>query len=212
MPAPATRIAPWEDFVLRLIAVYKLLHAVFFTAVGFGLLRLKHRNVVEILNTYVIIPYHLPPENRVVDWVLDKAEMLAPHLVLLGWAAFFYAALFAAEGIGLYMRKRWAEYLVVIVTGSLLPVEVYELFVRLAWWKFGVVLGNVLIVTYLIHRLLLDARFKAPQREANDHDKGAPPSPTHPSGPANDRESSEDEEKPSQPPATPRRVITQVPQ
>ena len=41
MSAPATRVAPWEDFVLRLIAIYKLLHAVFFTAVGFGLLRLS---------------------------------------------------------------------------------------------------------------------------------------------------------------------------
>lgn len=169
MSEPTPRVAPWEDFVLRLIAVYKLLHAVFFIAVGFGLLRLRHHNVVEVLNTYVIIPYHLDPENRWVDWMLDKAEMLAPHLALLGWTAFFYAALFAAEGIGLYMRKHWAEYLVVIVTGSLLPFELYELVLKLAWWKFGIVCGNLLIVSYLIHRLLLDARFKA--RQGQEHPK-----------------------------------------
>ena len=121
-----------------------------------------HHNVVEFLNTYIIIPYHLNPESRFVDWLLDKAEEVRPHLVsLLGWAAFFYAAFFAAEGIGLYLRKHWAEYLVVIVTGSLLPIEVYELFVKLAWWKFAAVVGNLLIVAYLVHRLLLDARFKA---------------------------------------------------
>jgi uncharacterized membrane protein (DUF2068 family) len=169
MPAPTIRVAPWEDFALRLIAFWKLLHAVFFTAVGFGLLRLGHHNVVEFLNTYVIIPYHLNPEDRVVDWVLDKAQILSPHFVLLGWAAFCYAALFAAEGIGLYMRKHWAEYLVVIVTASLLPIEVYELFVRLAWWKYVAVVGNLLIVGYLVHRLLLDARAKALQ----NHDKQA---------------------------------------
>ena len=84
---------------------------------------------------------------------------------MLGYAAFFYAALFAAEGIGLYLRKHWAEYIVVIVTGSLLPLEIYELFVKLAWWKFAAVVGNLLIVAYLIHRLLLDARFKAQQRK-----------------------------------------------
>src|ERR1700722_10231100 len=97
MSAPAQRVAPWEDFILRLIASWKLLHAIFFTAVGFGLLRLRHHNVVEFLNSYIIIPYHLNPEDRFVDWVLGKAAVLAPHLVLLGWAAFFYAALFAAE-------------------------------------------------------------------------------------------------------------------
>jgi uncharacterized membrane protein (DUF2068 family) len=181
MSAPTNRVAPWEDFVLRLIAVYKLFHALFFIAVGFGLLRLRHHNVVEVLNTYVIIPfndyvYHLTPENRLVDWLLVQAEKVSPHMLLLaGWAAFFYAALFAAEGIGLLFRKHWAEYLVVIVTGSLLPIEIYELWVKLAWWKFGAVTGNLLIVSYLIHRLLLDARFKAQQREAEGKDEGESP-------------------------------------
>jgi uncharacterized membrane protein (DUF2068 family) len=162
MSSPPTRIAPWEDFVLRVIAIWKLSHAVFFTAVGFGLLKLRHHNVVEILNAYVIIPYHLNPESRFVDWLLGRAGSVSPHMLfLLGWAAFFYAALFAAEGIGLYLRKHWAEYLVVVVTGSLLPIEVYELFHKLAWWKFAAVTGNLLIIAYLIHRLLLDARFKA---------------------------------------------------
>src|ERR1700677_390239 len=102
MSAPITRVAPWEDFVLRLIAVYKLLHAVFFTAVGFGLLKLRGHNVVDFLNAHLIIPYHLNPESRIVNWVLDRADMLTSHrLLLLGYAAFFYAALFAAEGIGL---------------------------------------------------------------------------------------------------------------
>ena len=179
MSAPTTRVAPWEDFVLRLIAIWKLLHAVFFIAVGFGLIKLSHHNVVEVLNTYLIIPYHLNPEGRFVDWVLEQAEKVSPHMLLLaGWAAFFYAALFAAEGIGLYLRKHWAEYLVVIVTASLLPLEVYELFVKLAWWKFAAVVGNLLIVAYLIHRLLLDARFKAKQRQAKDNGKDEPPAPT----------------------------------
>lgn len=154
-----TRVAPWEDFTLRLIAIYKLLHGMFFTGVGFGLLKLRHHDVVEFLNVHLIIPYHLDPEGRVVDWLLAKAAMVNPHmLVLLGWGSFFYAALFFAEGVGLYMRKHWAEYLVVIVTGSLLPIELYELFVKLAWWKFAVVLGNLAIVSYLIHRLRLDYR------------------------------------------------------
>jgi uncharacterized membrane protein (DUF2068 family) len=175
MSAPQPRIAPWEDFVLRLIACWKLLHAVFFTAVGLGLLRLRGHNVVDFLNAHIIIPYHLNPENRAIYWLLDKADALTSHkLLLLGYAAFFYAALFAAEGIGLFLRKHWAEYLVVIVTASLLPLEVYELFVKVAWWKFAAVIGNLFIVSYLIHRILLDARFKAQQRRENQE---KPPQP-----------------------------------
>jgi len=178
MSAPATRVAPWEDFVLRLIAYWKLLHAVFFTAVGFGLLRLRHHNMVDFLNDHIIIPYHLNPEGRFVDWVLAQAERVNPHVLLLaGWAAFIYAGLFAAEGIGLYLRRHWAEYLVVIVTGSLLPLEIYEFFHKFAWWKFAAVVGNLFIVSYLIHRILLDARTKARLLEAEEKVDEEPPVP-----------------------------------
>jgi len=169
MSESTPKIAAWENIALRTIAIYKLLHAAFFIAVGFGLLRLKHHDVVQVLNTYIIIPYHLNPESQIVDWMLEEASNLTSHkLVFLSWVAFFYAALFLAEGIGLYLRKHWAEYLVVIVTGSLLPLEVYEIYVYATWWKFLIVLGNLLIVGYLIHRLLLDARTKASKKNEAD--------------------------------------------
>jgi len=175
MSAPANRVAPWEDVVLRAIAIWKLSHAILFSAAGFGLLQLRHHNVVEVLNHYVIIPYHLNPEDRLVDWLLAQAEKVSPHmLVLAGWAAFFYAALFFAEGIGLYLRKHWAEYLVVIVTGSLLPLEIYELWIKVAWWKWAAVIGNLLILGYLIHRILLDRRTKAQADQGKAESTEAP--------------------------------------
>lgn len=178
MSAPANRVAIWEDLVLRAIAIWKLSHAVFFTAVGFGLLKLRHHNVVDVLNHYLIIPYHLNPEKPLVDWLIGQAEKVSPHMLLLaGWAAFFYAALFFAEGIGLYLRKHWAEYLVVIVTASLLPLEGYELFHKFALWKLAAVVGNLLIVSYLIHRILLDARTKTQQRQVDLENAGSPPVP-----------------------------------
>jgi uncharacterized membrane protein (DUF2068 family) len=183
MSAPATRVrvAPWEDFVLRLIAIYKLFHAAVFIAVGFGLLRLRHHNPVEVLrkgiefiDTYVS-HYHLNPENRFVDWLLASAGSLTSHqFAFFGYTAFFYAALFAAEGIGLYLRKHWAEYLVIIVTGSLLPFELYALSLKLALWKFVAVAGNLAILAYLVHRLRLDFHNRWPSTGGGK----APPSPT----------------------------------
>jgi uncharacterized membrane protein (DUF2068 family) len=173
MSSPTNRIAPWEDVVLRLIAVWKLLNCAFFISVGLGLLRLRGHNVVDFLNAYIIIPYHLNPEHREINWLLQRADDLTSHrLLLLGYAAFFYAALFAAEGIGLYLRWRWAEWLVVVVTGSLLPLEIYEFFHKAAMWKCAAVVGNLLIVGYLIHRITLDARVKAQQLKRESLDAG----------------------------------------
>lgn len=176
MSTRVTKIAPWENFVLRTIAIYKLLHAVFFIGVGFGLLHFRHHDITQFLHNYVITPYHLNPESRFVDWVLDTASTLTAHkLTFFGYGAFFYAALFAAEGIGLYLRKHWAEYLVVIVTGSLLPIEILETYVRAAWWKFGIIAGNLLIVGYLIHRLRLDSRNSAQKKSDADSVSTTPP-------------------------------------
>lgn len=172
MSSSTTRVAPWEDFILRLIAIYKLLHSLFFISLGFGLLKLRHHNVVEVLNHYVILPFHLDPEhltnpeNEFVDWLLKQAGQISPHMLfLLSWTLFFYAALFAVEGIGLYLRKHWAEYFVVIITGSFLLPEIYALTLKFALWKVAAVTGNVAIISYLIHRLILDARFKRQRQE-----------------------------------------------
>ena len=178
MSAPANQVAPWEDFVLRIIAIWKLIHAVFFTAVGFGLLKLRHHNIVDFLNDHLIVPYHLNPESHFVDWMLVQAQKVSPHMLFLaGWAAFIYAAVFATEGIGLYLRKRWAEWLVVFATGGFLPLEVYELFHKEVWWKFVILFGNLLIVGYLIHRLTLEFRLRrsAARSENDDKPTGAAP-------------------------------------
>ncbi len=116
-----------------------------------------------------------------LGWVTVAAQGVQPMMVVksggglgfMSYIAFFYAAIFLIEGVGLYLRKHWAEYMVLISTGSLLPVEFYELYLRLAWWKFAVLLGNLLIVAYLIHRITLDARLKA--RAARLESAGSPP-------------------------------------
>jgi hypothetical protein len=39
--------------------------------------------------------------------------------------------------------------------------------VRLTWWKWAAVIGNLLIVSYLIHRIMLDARAKCRNIDEN---------------------------------------------
>jgi uncharacterized membrane protein (DUF2068 family) len=52
--------------------------------------------------------------------------------------------------VGLLLRRRWAEYFTVIVTGSFIPLELYELTRRISVIRFVVLAVNVAIVWYLI--------------------------------------------------------------
>jgi uncharacterized membrane protein (DUF2068 family) len=71
---------------------------------------------------------------------------------------FCYAALLLTEGTGLLLRYHWAEYFTVIVTGSFLPLELYELVKRLTITRMVVVALNAAIVWYLIRRLASQRR------------------------------------------------------
>jgi uncharacterized membrane protein (DUF2068 family) len=54
------------------------------------------------------------------------------------------------EGVGLWFRKRWAEYLTFVATSLLLPVEVYELTVRVSPFKMFALIVNLAVVVYLL--------------------------------------------------------------
>jgi uncharacterized membrane protein (DUF2068 family) len=68
----------------------------------------------------------------------------------LSIGTFFYSALFFTEGFGLALRKRWAEYLTIVSTASLLPLEVYEIAKHVSAAKIVVLLANIAIVVYLV--------------------------------------------------------------
>jgi uncharacterized membrane protein (DUF2068 family) len=72
-------------------------------------------------------------------------------LYLLGFVFAGYALLEGIEAVGLWMRKRWAEYLTFIATTILLVPEVYELTKSASALKLLTLLINVAIVAYLLY-------------------------------------------------------------
>jgi uncharacterized membrane protein (DUF2068 family) len=85
---------------------------------------------------------------------LVRASKLSPaQIKKLGLGSFLYAGLFLAEGIGLWSRKRWGEWLTVIITSSLVPVEIYEIYRHPSALKIAVLVLNLAIVLYLVYRI-----------------------------------------------------------
>jgi uncharacterized membrane protein (DUF2068 family) len=141
---------PASDPFLRLIAVFKLAKAVLFVCAGIGLLHFLNKDVETRLQ-HLMDSLHVDSDNHIAKQVLKQAGLLTKDkLAALSAIAFFYAALFATEGTGLFLRKRWAEYFVVIVTASLLPFEGYEIWHRITWAKILLTMGNLIILGYLI--------------------------------------------------------------
>jgi uncharacterized membrane protein (DUF2068 family) len=67
----------------------------------------------------------------------------------VGIAALGYAAVFTVEGVGLLSKKHWAEWVVVGVTASFIPLEIYELQHRFGAGKLVALALNVAIAIYL---------------------------------------------------------------
>ncbi|MGA9507120.1 MAG: DUF2127 domain-containing protein, partial [Candidatus Sulfotelmatobacter sp.] len=96
----------------------------------------------------------LDPGNRYVGKALQKVADLTPNKIRsLGIVSFIYAGLFLTEGIGLWLVKRWAEWFSVIITTSLIPVEVYEISRHPSAIKCLVLIINIAVVGYLIYRI-----------------------------------------------------------
>ena len=72
------------------------------------------------------------------------------QITLIGAGAIAYGLLEVTEGVGLWMRKRWAEWLTVIATSLLVPFEIYELIQRPSLLKAAGLAVNILIVLYLL--------------------------------------------------------------
>jgi uncharacterized membrane protein (DUF2068 family) len=139
--------------LLRVIAVFKFLKSAMLIALGVGAFRLLHKDVGGLVEHWVEA-LRLDPGNRFVDALLMKASLLRPEQIKrLGLGSFLYAALFLTEGTGLWLRKPWGEWLTVIITSSLVPVEIYEIYRHPSWVKAGVFAINVAIVGYLIYQI-----------------------------------------------------------
>jgi uncharacterized membrane protein (DUF2068 family) len=145
-----------HNTVLRTVAVFKLLKTAVLIVAGIGILKLIHHNVAATLEHWVVM-LGFDPGQRFVGELIGRATTLSRERIRdLGIVSFIYAGLFLTEGIGLWRLKRWAEWFTVIITGSLLPVEVYEIAHRATALKIGVLLINIAVVLYLLWRIVKD--------------------------------------------------------
>jgi uncharacterized membrane protein (DUF2068 family) len=138
---------------LLLIAAFKLIKGLGLLALGIGALRLLHKDVAAEIAQWLDV-LRVDPHNHYIQMLLEKLGMVDDRkLKALSVGTFLYSALFLTEGVGLALRKTWAEYLTIISTASLLPLEVYEIVKRPDAARIVVLLANIAIVVYLVREV-----------------------------------------------------------
>ena len=140
------------------IGIFKLVKGLLLVATGLGALSLLHKDLFDTIGRWVTV-LRVDPDNHYIHAAIGKLLNVTPkQLREISAGTFFYAALLLTEGIGLLLRKHWAEYFTVITTAGLIPLEIYELVKHFTAVKVAVLVVNVAIVVYLVMRLRSERR------------------------------------------------------
>jgi uncharacterized membrane protein (DUF2068 family) len=150
--------------LMRAIALYKFLKASLLLVTAYGILEWLNPSFAQAVTDWSeTLPYGF--EQHAVQHVLVRISGLnALRIEELGIAALAYAGLFVVEGVGLWLHRHWGEWLVVIATASLIPLEVHEIIVRPGVNMVIVLLGNLAILGYLARRLRAEHRARVTAR------------------------------------------------
>lgn len=161
-----TRISNYDRWLMA-IGALKLLEALLFILLGIGLLKMLHKDLVdEFMRLFLALRFD--PEGRFANLILDRVALISPHgLKLISVAAFAHAALDIVEGVGLALRKIWAEFVTLVVSILFLPVEFFELVKHFTWLKVGITAVNLAVVVYLIFHVQMRMRMREPIPKEN---------------------------------------------
>ena len=147
-----------DRYVLRLIALDRLLHFVVLSALA-AVVFLFAGNKVALNGDFTRLVKDLqgglggPVNNSSHGVVHDLQRLFAVstrNLYLVGAASAVYAVMEGTEAVGLWLGRRWAEYLTFVATVVFVPYEIYELTKGISWLKLLALVINLLIVIYLL--------------------------------------------------------------
>jgi uncharacterized membrane protein (DUF2068 family) len=149
-----------DKVVLRLIAVDRAIHFTILVLLGIAVL-LFASNETSLRDTYYRILTDLqggvaggPVQNSGHVGILHEFDRLfslrSGTLRAVGIALLAYGLLEGVEAVGLWLTKRWAEYLTFLATTILLPLEIYEIANRASALKIIGFIINLAVVIYLL--------------------------------------------------------------
>jgi uncharacterized membrane protein (DUF2068 family) len=148
-----------DAFILRLLAVERGVRGVAVIAAAVAVFWFRNsqatlsrhfeHNLVHWQKVASDFNYDLN-DSGLVSTIRHFLKLGSTTLIWIGIGLAAYGAVELAECIGLWMLRRWAEYLAVVATSAGLPLEIYELVKGATLTKIVVFLVNVGFVVYIL--------------------------------------------------------------
>ena len=159
LPQPRRGHVLQEAITMKVIALWRGAHAVVFLLLA-ALLAIVRTNLIGWKQSAATLVGQV---GQVVDQTgrtnnsglvfrsLERLSVLNPHTVTLSLlTAIGYAAMEGSEAVGLWLEKKWAEYLTVITTALLLPLAVHELIKRVTVFRIFALVANIGVLVFLV--------------------------------------------------------------
>jgi uncharacterized membrane protein (DUF2068 family) len=169
------RGTPLRDaIVLRLIAIDRGIHAVLFGALAAVLIWLDIRldalrpqaaSLLRSINEALSNTGPASSRSFLVKQLDRFLHLRRGTITILAATAVAYCVVEGVEAVGLWLERRWAEYLTAIATAGFLPFEVEELLKRITVFRIGALVVNVAILIYLVWKKRLFGVRGGPQAE-----------------------------------------------
>ncbi|GAA0668647.1 DUF2127 domain-containing protein [Kitasatospora atroaurantiaca] len=146
-------------FILRFLAVERFLRGLLIIVVAWAVWKFSNSQdaVREFFdeNLTVFKPvtdhFHWDLEHSpIVDTIRKSFDFKHSTLLIVAVALLAYAVIEIVEAVGLWMGRRWAEYLTVVATAAFLPLEVYELSEHVSAVKICTLALNIIAVLWIL--------------------------------------------------------------
>ena len=168
-----------DRYVLRLIAIDRVIHflvlsalaaAIFLFASNKAALNADFTKILDDLQGG--LSGSVTSSNHgIVHDLHNLFAISIANLYVAGTAVAAYAVLEGAEAIGLWLGRRWAEYLTFLATVIFVPYEIYELTKSVSALKVLALVINVAIVAYLLIAKRLFGLRGGGKAEGAEHDE-----------------------------------------
>lgn len=145
------RTSPPPGAFLRFVIAYKIAGGLLLLLLAGALVGIwRNQGMFDELRV-VLMESNLAANNHFLRGIAEWAGWLTGSRALgLGCIALGYGALELVEAVGLWSRRRWAEYLTALATALFLPVELREIAIHPTPVRVATFLINLVLVIYLV--------------------------------------------------------------
>ena len=135
---------------LRTVAVFEAAKGAIVLLLGWGVLRLIHKDLDEIAER-ITKDLHVNAEGKLSNLFIELANHISDRtLWLLALGALVYAAVRWVEAWGLWREREWAQWFELLSLAVYLPPELYWLLRHPSWLKWGVLIINLGILVFML--------------------------------------------------------------